>query len=107
LQGFLAALGAGAGDDYLAYAGVKCRLYNLVAVGIKRVVREVTANVYEFHGAHCNGFFLTDAYTCFALPYNPADASEMERLVAPDAVRPAYWHLIAIVADAMGLVDCR
>ena len=68
-------------------------------------MREVTAYVYEFHGAHCNIFFNIGACTCLELPYNSADASEMERPVATDAVRSADWHIIAVVADTVGVVD--
>ena len=86
LHGQLTAFSAGAGDDHLAYASLKCCFNYPVAVDIERVVSEVTANIDKFHGAHCNSFFSRDAYTCLELPYNPADASEMERFLAIDAV---------------------
>ena len=105
LQRYLTTFGAGTGNDHLHHTGLKCCLNHLFAIDIERVMGEVTTYVYEFHGAHCNVFFNIDACTSLPLPYNLADASEMERHLATDAVRPADWHIIAVVADAVGAVD--
>jgi hypothetical protein len=56
LQGGFAAIFTGAGYDHLGYPGFVCQLQYVSPVAVERIVGQVTADIYKFHGAHSSGF---------------------------------------------------